>query len=247
MYSKIIFLLTAFLAMNILTFADAKKAEDLIEKSIKATGGKEKFENIKTFSLTADMNVPSQNMDINIDFWLKKPNKMRLVQNIASMGMTVEAGTDGDKYWAIQPGSTTKTALPDMAVAQVKGQLDGLKTILDSPLMNYKEKNYKISYSGLEDIDEKKCNVVKIVDEENNETDFYFDAITNLIYCSKSKVNANGEDFIVEMKINEYQKVDGLFIPKRIEIAQNSEVQTKIAISEVKFNPEINDSDFKAE
>lgn len=246
MYSRIIATLVLFVAMSLSSLADAKKADEIIQKSLNATGGKERLEKLTTFSLTADMNIPSQGMDIKINFWLKKPDKMRIVQEIPAMQMKIEAGTDGTTYWAVQPGSDTRTAVPDMAVGQVKGQLDGLKNILDSPLLNYKDNNFQISYVGLEDIDEKKCNVVNVIDNEGTNSNFYFDAITNLIYCSKSTVSQGGEDFEVELKYREYQKVDGLFIPKRIEISQNKELQTKISLSDVKFNEAINDNDFKA-
>jgi outer membrane lipoprotein-sorting protein len=246
MNSRVVTTLIMFLALSVSAFADSKKAEDIIEKSLKAAGGKEKFENLTSMSLSAEMNVPSQGMDIKINFWLKKPNKMRIIQEIPAMAMTVEAGTDGEAYWAIQPGDSVKTVLPEMALGQVKGQLEGLKSILDSPLLDYKTKNYKMDFVGLEEIDEKNCNVVSVIDADSNKTHFYFDAITNLMYCSKTSGNMQGEEFEVELKYREYQKVDGLFMPKRIEISQNKEVQTKITINNVKLNEPLNDNDFKS-
>lgn len=246
MNSRVVTTLIMFLALSVSSFADAKKAEEIIEKSLKAVGGKEKFENMTSFSIAADMNVPSQGMDIKINFWLKKPNKMRIIQEVPAMAMKVEAGTDGEAYWAIQPGATTKTVLSDMALAQVKGQLEGLKNILDSPLLDYKTKNYTMDFVGLEEIDEKNCNVVSIVDADSNKTHFYFDAITNLMYCSKTSGSHEGQNYDVELKYREYQKVNGLFMPKRIEISQNKEVQTKITLNEVKLNEPMNDDVFKS-
>lgn len=246
MYFKILATALLFISISVSAFADAGKAEEIIEKSLKSIGGKEKMDNLKTWSLSADMNLPAQAMDLKISFWLKQPNMLKMVTDIPAMSMKMEAGTDGKDFWATQPGSTTRTKLPEQAVPQVKSQLENFKGILDSPVRDYKSKNLKLTYKGIEDIDDRKCNVINIVDPEGGDSDYYFDAISNLVYSSKTKVNSDGQDFVIEMKVKEYQKVDGLTIPKRIEISQNNELQTKVTISSVKFNEAIDDKEFMA-
>jgi outer membrane lipoprotein-sorting protein len=244
MLYKIFVSLVVLLTLSFNSFA-ADKAEEILEKSIKASGGAEKFENLKSWTITADMNVPAQNMDIKVNFWLKKPDKMRVLTEIPSMNLKVEAGTDGKSYWGTQPGSTTRTVVPEMAQAQVKSQLESMKMMFESSNMNFKDKENTFVFKGLEDIDEKKCNVIEVTDKEKSKSDVYFDAITNLMYCSKAEIMNGTEKMTVEMKIKEYQRVDGLTIPKRIEIFQNNQVQSKISFNSVKFNEDIKDSDFE--
>jgi outer membrane lipoprotein-sorting protein len=246
MYFKILATTILFVTLSLASFADTQKAGEIIEKSLKSVGGSEKIASINAWSLSAEMNVPSQNMDLKISFWVKKPNFLKMVTDIPAMNMKMEAGTDGTTFWATQPGSDKRNPLPEAAVGQVKAQLESFKGILQSPLAEYKSKNFKLAFNGLVDIDERQCNVVNVIDEEGNSTDYYFDAISNLIYSSKSKVEAQGQEFVVEMKVKEYQKVEGLTIPKRIEISQNNELQTKLTLSSVKFNIAIDDAEFKA-
>jgi outer membrane lipoprotein-sorting protein len=245
MKTRLVGICLALFCITLSAFADTK-TDEIIQASIKASGGKDKFDNVKTTSFDAAMSIPAQSLEFKLSFWLKKPEMMRMVTEIPSMSMKIEAGTDGITYWGTQPGTTTKSVIPAEALNQIKQQLNGLKSILSSPVLDYKEKGMVAAYKGVQDIDEKKCNVIEFTESDGAKLEIFFDAISNLMYSTKTKVEAQGSSFTIEMKIKEYQRVEGMTSPKRIEILQNGEVQQKIAISNIVYNKEMNDADFKA-
>ncbi len=228
------------------SLADNKKAEDIAEKSVKANGGKEKFEALKSLTLTADLKIPAQGVEYKITFWMKKPDKMKILTDVPAAGMKLEAGTDGKVIWGTQPGSDKRMVVPESNAGMVSSQLQSFKGILDPPMLDYKEKGLTLAFKGLEDIDERKCNVITATDNNGSKTDFYFDAISNLVYSTKSVVDVNGENTSIVTKVVEYQRVEGMTIPKRIEAYQNDELQTKISVSGIKLNENYPDSDFSA-
>lgn len=243
MYLKFLSVLIAVLAINSNLFAD--KVEDIIQNSIKNAGGTEKFENIKTITFSADMNIAAQGVDLKLNFSLVKPNMMKLVTIVPSMGMELEAGTDGTDFWGTAPGSKDRVKIPEENLMQIQAQLNGFKGLLDPPMLDFKNRGLKSEYKGTEDIDEKKCEVIIFTQEDGSKSEMFFDAISNLIYLNKSVVSSEGQEFVIEMKVKEYQRVDGMTLPKRIEVYQNGQMQQKITISEVKFNTQLNPDDFK--
>lgn len=225
-------------------FSDTK-SDELINANIKTMGGKEKLGNIKTLYFEVNMEVPSQNMNLKLTIFEKKPDMIRFITEIPAMSMKMEAGTDGKEFWATQPGSDAKSALPESAVPQIKQQINSFKSMISSPVLDYNTEEVTTTYKGVQDINEKKYNVVEFSEKEGSKFDMYFDVITNLIYSTKIEVEAQGSKFLIENKIVEYQKKDGIFFPKRIEIYQNGEIQQKITIENIQINSEMNNSDFK--
>lgn len=241
---KILATIVAFFALSFSAFAD--KSDEIIEKSIKATGGKEKIANLMSWTFSSTINAVAQNMELSVDFWYKKPDKMRMVTKVPAMSIEMDGGTDGKTFWVKQPGDSVRKAVPEMMQGQVQGQLEFYKTMLSAPMLDFKEKNITLKYKGLEDIDEKKCNVLIAIDKDSSESFIYFDAISNLMYCTKQIIGSGEQSASMEMKIMEYQRVDGMTLPKRIEVYQNNTVQAKISLSAIKFNEKMEDSDFNA-
>ena len=66
------------------------------------------------------------------------------------------------------------------------------------------------------------------------------------MYSTKQIMGSGEQSVTMEMKIMEYQRVDGMTLPKRIEVYQNNTVQAKISLSAIKFNEKLEDSDFNA-
>lgn len=173
---KLISILVALCAFTFTALSD-QKAEEIIENSIKNAGGKEKFDALKTIKFVASVNIPTQGLDLSMQFGLKKPEMMYLKTEVPAMQMKIEAGTDGKMFWGFQPGDSVRKELPKEAVGQIQGQLSGLKNMLNPAMHDYKEKGLKAVYKELADIDEKKCHVLTVTEEDGSTSEVSLDAI----------------------------------------------------------------------
>lgn len=239
---KILALAVIFFGTTLLMFAD--KAEEIMEKSVKAAGGIEKFDNISTIKFLADMKIPAQNLDLKITFRYKKPDKMRFITEIPAMFTKVEAGTNGKEVWSTMPPDSVKTLTNEPASSQILQQLDLYKGMIDLSLKNFKERDIKFSFKEVQELDSNRYNVIEFHGPDSTAMYLYFNVVSNLLYAQKQTAKNNGSDYEVVTKIKEYQKVDGIIIPKKIEVYENNVNQAKITISQVNFTEVMDDKEF---
>src|SRR5262245_50988870 len=140
-------LLTAFALMS--TAASAQTADDIIDKAIVASGGREALAKVTSRATTGTMTVTTPGGDITgpIAVLNQVPNKVQTVitLDLAAVGgpgpMTIEQRFDGTDGYA------TNSLQGETAVSS--GQLDAWRnTIFPSPFLDYKARGTKIELTG---------------------------------------------------------------------------------------------------
>ncbi|HXB12843.1 MAG TPA: hypothetical protein VNZ45_12705, partial [Bacteroidia bacterium] len=121
--------------------AFAQTADDIISKYLDAIGGKEKLAAIKNIYMEGSVDANGQQITIKI--W--NVNKTSARSEYTVMGMTGYNIITKDSGWNFNPFGGGKVAEP-MTSDQVKRAQIGLDA--QSPLLNYKDKGYKVSYKG---------------------------------------------------------------------------------------------------
>ena len=183
--------------------ANAQTAEEIIAKNSAAVGGLDKFNAIKTATMSGMMTV--QGMDLNISVQIL--NKTAVRTDVEVMGQTVTIVYNDGAGWQINPmmGSSDAQDLPKEALDEAKWQCH-----LGSGLMDYKERELKAEYTGEQTVDGKKMYVVKTTSKEGNVSTYFINEADYMIYKVVSKRNVQGQDVEAETLYSNYKEINGM-------------------------------------
>lgn len=219
--------------------ASAQTADELIEKNMQASGGKDKVEAVKAVRMTGKM-VAMQGMEIPLTIEFKDPDKLRSEATV--QGMTMVTAFDGKSGWKIEPFMGKKDAEPmsDDEIKQVREQLESM-----APLSKYKENGHTMEYAGKEDLEGTPVYKLKLTRKSGDVAHLYLDAESYLIVKMTGKTKAQGQELESESTLGDYKAVEGVLYPHTIE-SQLKGMPGKMVMSfsKIEVNPAIEDSRF---
>lgn len=189
--------------------------KDVIDNYLKALGGKDKLEAVK--STVIDNTVSVQGMEVAMTT-KKMGNKFKSEQSV--MGQKMVQLFDGEKGYFEQMGQ--KTDIPADKIADLKKS-----RVIDA--LAYDASTFKTV--TVEKVDGKDYNVLS-----SDKGKFYFDASTGLLYKSSSEEG--------NAMVKGYMTVDGLKFPSEIEAEGNGQ-NVVIKTTKVVINSGVTDADFK--
>lgn len=211
----------------------AQTADEIIDKYITAIGGKENWKKIN--SMVVEGNVEVQGLEI--------PFKMQVVNN---KGMRSDAEFQGnkiidiltpDKGWSQNPLSGKATLQP-LTSEEMKQKVDELD--LQGSFLDYSAKGSTVEFLGKDEDEGNEFYKVKLTTKNNNETTYFFDIKTYLVYKQESTTKQNGQDVKITVKSLNYQKTDaGVIMPYKLD--QGGMV---IATKKILFNVPIDETQF---
>jgi len=190
-------------------------SKQVIDNYLKALGGKEKLEAIKTSMIDNTLSV--QGMEVAMTT-KKMGNKFRSEQSV--MGQKMIQVFDGEKGYMDQMGQ--KMDIPADKIPELKKS-----KVIDA--LGYDAATFKTV--NVEKIDGKDYNVLT-----SDKGKFYFDAVTGLLFKSET---AEGKAFV-----KSYMTVDGIQFPADIE-AEGGGQKVAIKTTKVVLNSGVTDADFK--
>ncbi|MHA4736380.1 LolA-like protein [Dyadobacter sp. MSC1_007] len=217
--------------------ANAQSLDDIIAKHVKAMGG-DKLGKLESLKITAEMDI--MNMKVPINTTIVQGKGFRSETTV--QGMTIVQAINGNTGWAINPmtGQNKATALPEEAVKSMSAETDL------TGLYNYKQKGYKLTLDGEEDLAGAK--VYKVTMALPN-------GITRINYISKdtfyilkivARTTMNGQDVTSENLQSDFRAVDGVYYPFTSEVTTSAMPGTKMAlkITSLEVNPKIDPNIF---
>ena len=215
----------------------AMDADELIAKSIEATGGLEKIQSVKSVKMTGKF--LAQGMEFPFTMTQKRPNRMRIDADI--MGATMVQCYDGEKGWGINPmtGSTDPQPMSAMEEMSFKLQAD-----MDGVLVDYAEKGYTVEYIGEEDVEGTPTYQLRIDTNNGIVMKVFFDTEYFLTIKSANKITVDESEFETQTYLSDYQEVDGLLIPFAVETRTGDTVMNQIMMEKVEHGIEVDDSLF---
>jgi outer membrane lipoprotein-sorting protein len=218
----------------------AQTADEIVEKSIEARGGREKLDKLQTLRMTGNM-VMGEGMEAPFQLELSRPNKMRM--ELTFQGMTIVQAYDGAKGWMINPmmGKTEPEALPDEMTKSMAEQAD-----FDGLLYDYKGKGHQVEYVGKEDMEGTPAHHLKVTKKSGDVTHVYLDAEHFLELKVKQKTQARGQEVEGETVLGDYKEVEGIVFPHSME-SQSPGMPGKMVmnISKIELNPDLSASRFE--
>lgn len=189
--------------------------KEVIDNYLKALGGKDKLESIKTILIENTLSV--QGMDIMMRT-KKMGNKFKSEQSV--MGQKMVQLFDGEKGYFEQGGQ--KMDIPADKVADLKKS-----KVIDA--LSYDPATF--STVTTENIDGKDYNILT-----SDKGKLYFNAATGLLYKSSA---AEGTAIV-----KSYVTVDGIKFPQGIEAEGNGQ-KVIIKSTKISLNSDVSDVDFK--
>lgn len=210
--------------------------EEILAKNYDSRGGLEKLQSIQTVKIKGKIVQSMMSMEMPLEVWYKKPNKIRMESTF--QGRKVVQGYDGKIAWWIMPFLGTEDP-QEMAEDQAK-EVKEMAESMD-PLVDYREKGYKLELVGKEEMEGTDVYKLKMTKEDDKVEYYYLDAETGIELKNSSYRKQGETEILVETYPGDYQEVDGLLMSFQMEVKVNNQPSVSMTFSEYKFNEEMDD------
>tara|TARA_B100000524_G_scaffold343220_1_gene239106 strand:+ start:1486 stop:2253 length:768 start_codon:yes stop_codon:yes gene_type:complete len=224
----------------------AQSADDIIENYIENTGGAENWRKIEAIKMTASMNQ----MGVEIPIEMVQ-SKERMYTKISFQGQEIKQGVfDGEILWSTNFMSMKAEKSDQEDIENLKNQL----AEFPDPFLNYKENGFKAELLGTETVEGSEVFKIKLTkkpeiidgDEVPNISIYYFDSENFVpIMIHEEVTSGPGKGMIMEVKMSDYQEVEGLYMPFSISQGVKDQIGNPITINSIEFNPTVDDSEFE--
>jgi hypothetical protein len=210
-------------------------AEQVIEKSIEATGGREAAERITNNVAQGTLELAPQGVTASLEVYAKAPNKRLVITRIEDFG-EVRQGFDGQVAWAENPMQGT-VELEGEALAIARRNSTFYADL------KWRELYQKAELKGKEQLGDREVYVVELTPAEGKPVTRYYDAETFLLLRT-DMVQPTPEGLVeVQIRLSDYRDHEGLKVPFLItQSLPSGEVVVKI--TGLKSNVEIEDTKF---
>lgn len=253
---KLITLLSFFLILTAATFAqkpdppktavkppDEKapqaaklpSASEIVAKYVKALGGREANEKIKSRVLKGTVELSPMNIKGTAELYSSAPDKSLVVLNIAGVG-EIREGFDGKTAWSINPiqGNRDKTG---QELLQVKLASSFYREI------NLDKLYSKMEVKGTQKVGDMDAYVVIATAEGVPNETLYFDTVSGLLLRSDTTSISPEGNINTTSYYEDYREVDGIKIPFKVRsvlpqfaiISTFTEVKNNVIIEDAKF------------
>lgn len=210
--------------------------DQILDKFVKAAGGKEAAGKITSQVLKGSLDVPNFGATGSMEIYAKAPNKYLTVAEVQGYG-TIKSGFNGTKGWTEDPQAGISEMTPEMLVTMRR----------DADMMrNYKMKEMfsKLVVKEKSKVGDQEAFVIEAIPAEGAAEKFYFSASNGLLLRQDAeRVSPQGKA-LVEMYFEDYREVSGVKTP--FLIRQNMPMMNiEIKIAEAKTNTSLDDAIFE--
>jgi nitrogen fixation/metabolism regulation signal transduction histidine kinase len=235
-----IFGIIGFMVLSVVSFTlYSQTADEILQKMIEAQGGRKALEAIKDNTVSGSIQMVSMNINGSMIMYQKEPDKMRM--NFEIMGMTFAQAYDGNTAWMTNPQTGTAQEMPEKIAKYFKRQAMG-----NGAILNPQKHGIKYELKGKEKINETEYLVMEQIYPDDFRVTLYIDPATYLTYKTKSKtLNQMEAEVDTESILSDYKKVEGIMTPYSITVFQDGQEYIKMAITEISYNSNLEDSLFK--
>ena len=215
-------------------FSADQMVTEILQKALKALGGKEKLEQMQTREWSGKVQV--KGLSGTYQLWAKAPNKIKTSLDLSVVQQ--DRAFDGIEGWQKQ-----------VAVEQLQGpDLARLKrSALFFPLLSYVQNDTPASFKGKEKIGDQEMIVLEFLPQPDSPERFYFDPATFLLMReSRALPREKPEEVAGQMVIeySDYRNVDGWMVPFTFTQTIPGQVLT-VKIDQYRINTPMADSIFR--
>ena len=218
------------LSLNI----QAQTADEIIEKYITAIGGKEKWKQVKSMKVNGFIEVQG----IKINFTQQAIHNVGVRVDAEFQGQKIIDITTPTKGWSQNPFGG-RSSLQPISEEELKQKLDELD--IQDEFIDYASKGSTVEFLRKDEEDGNEFYKVKMTTKNNNESVYFFDVNTSLIYKEEKTVKQQGQEMKMVTKVFDYKT-----IPFGIKIPHKSEQMGQILVTDkIEINTTIDENIFK--
>lgn len=210
--------------------------DEILEKNVKAAGGKEAIEKITSRSMKGSFNLEAFGVaDAPVELFSKAPNKRAMKIDIPGFGV-VNQVFNGSTGWSSDPMSGLRE-LNGPELAQTKRDSDFYAEL------NYKTHFTKMEVKGKEKVGSNEAYVIEATPAAGTPEKLYFDVTTNLLVRHDAVREGPQGPMQIETYVEDFKVIDGVKIPHILKQVTPAMTMV-IKITEVKNNVEIEETKF---
>lgn len=224
----------------------AQTADEIIEKSLAALGGRAAHEKIKTRSMTGTVTIgtPAGDIEGSVEILNALPNKARTLikADLTALGagpLVVDQRFDGEHGYVLDSlqGNREMTG----------NQLDNVRNSgFPHLFLSYKAQGFAVRLQGKEKVGDREALVVVFEPATGSPLRQYIDAATFMPFRFVATINVPqlGTDVEQTSDLSDYREVDGVKLPFRV--ASSSSVQhITVQLSKVEHNQPVDEKLFQ--
>lgn len=231
----------AFTLMSLLSARadDAADARALVDKALKAAGGKDKLAKYKaqTWNEKGTYHGMDKPQPYTGKYALQWPDKFRMeIKDVFTLVL------DGDKGW-VRFMDETK----EMTKEQLANQKESTAAGYAAALWPLDDKAYTLTTLPESKVDGKPALGVKVTRKGMPDVSLYIDKATSLVvkYSFRTKSDEQkGKEVLQDVYLSDYGDVDGLKMPKKITIKRDDKIYVEAENSDVKLAEKLDDKVF---
>jgi hypothetical protein len=209
--------------------------EQVMEKSIEASGGRAAHEKITSTLAKGSVELAAQGIRGTLEVYAKAPNKRLEVTSIQGIG-EFNQGYDGQVGWMQNPFQGTRE-LSGVELALMK------REAMFNGDLKWRELYEKAELVGKEKVGDKDAYVVRLTPREGKPVTRYYDAQTFLLLRQDTVLEGEMGTVTGENYYSDHRDVGGVKIA--FQIKQKTPIgEAVIILTEIKHNVEIDDAKF---
>lgn len=210
-------------------------AEQILEKSIEATGGRRAIEKVTSTLAKGLIEIGPQGMRAVFELYAKAPDKRLVVTKIEGFG-EVRQGCDGKLAWSEDPNR-------GLRVLEGPERDATLRECIFNAEIKWRELYTKVELAGIEKAGDREAYRILMTPSSGQPVTSFFDAENFLLIRQVSTRDTPSGLMEIRADLSDYREVDGIKVPFLIKQTMPvAEVQIKIA--EVNNNVAIDEARF---
>ncbi len=209
--------------------------DEILDKQVKALGGKEAIEKISSRVAKGSMELEGMNLSGPLELYAKAPNKSALVIDLQGIGKITNV-FDGEKGYSLDPTNGLRE-LSGAEFATAKRNADFYESL------NIKKHFAKMEVKGKEKVGASDAYVVVATPAVGDPEKLYFAADTGLLVRIDTDNETPQGKMSFETYPRDYKEVDGVKVAHSLRQV-SSAFTAVIKLSEVKHNLSVEDAKF---
>lgn len=208
-------------------------AQKVVEEYLKAIGGKDKIDQVKTLAVSRSTSV--QGMAMSVNQYISEPGKLAIEIGMNGAVMQKQIYNSG------KGKSTGMTGNKEIEGEELEGMKEQAFII---PEHHY-GRAYALELKGIDQVDGAKAYKIGVTSPAGKSSTLFFDATSFLKLKSTTVAVVNGESVSTSTKFGEYKEVDGLKYPHLIiQSMPGLPIPLELKVETIELNKPIDDAIF---
>lgn len=205
------------------------KAEDVLDRFVKETGGKEAYEQIKSMVITGELTL-AMNMKGKMTVHVVRPNKLASSVDLTGIG-EIRTGSDGETVWALDP-------MQGPRILEGEERETTLEATQISEDANWRERYKKFEVTGVETVKGKPAFKVELTDKHDLTRTAFYDKESGLLVKQQRTTKTPQGEIPMEIFISDYKKVGDLLLPHTTTMSAMGQ-EMKTTYEKIELNVEV--------